>query len=116
VRIVYVEYAPAESEDWEFVLIENRGPGDQDMSNWTLSNERGDAYTFPKGFILPVDGSVRVWTKMDRIARSNCTGGVRRRPGITPATPLRSGMAMARQWTGGVGRRHDRRCGPCHTM
>ncbi len=63
VRIVYVEYAPAESEDWEFVLIENRGPGDQDMSNWTLSNERGDAYTFPKGFILPVDGSVRVWTK-----------------------------------------------------
>ena len=68
VRIVYVEYDPAESEDWEweFVLIENRGPGDQDMSNWTLSNERGDTYTFPAGFILPVDGSVRVWTKSGR--------------------------------------------------
>jgi hypothetical protein len=66
VRIVYVEYDPAEAGDereWEFVLIENRGPGDQDMSGWTLSNDRGDTYTFPAGFILQADASVRVWTK-----------------------------------------------------
>lgn len=71
-RIAHVEYNPAGDEpdeehvidlDQELVTIENPGTGDQDMSGWTLNNDRLDTYRFPDGFILCSETSVRVWTK-----------------------------------------------------
>ncbi|MDY7078027.1 MAG: lamin tail domain-containing protein, partial [Chloroflexota bacterium] len=63
-RIIHVEYAPPGTAwDSEHVLIENQGINDQDMTGWTLSNEKANTYFFPTGFILPGKASVRVWTK-----------------------------------------------------
>jgi hypothetical protein len=63
-HIVHVEYKPPGSDlDGEHVIIENQGPGDQDMTGWTLSNEHANTYFFPPGFILPSDVSIRVWTR-----------------------------------------------------
>jgi len=47
----------------EYVLIENRGAGSQDMTCWTLYDKQKHAYFFPVNFILPGGASVRVWTK-----------------------------------------------------
>ena len=48
----------------EYVLIENRGAGSQDMTCWTLWDKpsQSHAYLFPT-FILLGGASVRVWTK-----------------------------------------------------
>ena len=71
-RIAHVEYNPAGDEpdeelvidlDQELVTIENPGTSDQDMTGWTLNNDRLDTYHFPDGFILRSETSVRVWTK-----------------------------------------------------
>lgn len=56
-----MEYGP-DLED-EYVLIENRGAGSQDMTGWTLWDEQSHAYLFPADFILPGGASVYVWTK-----------------------------------------------------
>jgi len=61
-----VEYNPAGPDlEGEYVLIENRGAGSQDMTGWTLWDEQSHAYLFPANFILPGGASVRVWTKSD---------------------------------------------------
>ena len=60
-QIVHVEYGP-DLED-EYVLIENRGAGSQDMTGWALYDEQWHAYFFPADFILLGGDSVRVWTK-----------------------------------------------------
>ncbi|MCX7680850.1 MAG: lamin tail domain-containing protein [Anaerolineae bacterium] len=63
IYLVYVEYSRP-GRDWteEHVLIENAGPGDQDMTGWRLGSDYFDAYTFPPGFILAGGASVRVWS------------------------------------------------------
>ena len=47
----------------EYVLIENRGAGSQDMTCWALYDEQSHAYFFPANFILAGGASVHVWTK-----------------------------------------------------
>ena len=47
----------------EYVLIENKGVGSQDMTGWYLTDDDDHYYFFPKGFILPGGVSVYVWTK-----------------------------------------------------
>lgn len=47
----------------EYVLIENKGVGSQDMSGWYLTDDDDHYYFFPKGFVLPGGAGVYVWTK-----------------------------------------------------
>lgn len=63
IYLVYVEYNRP-GRDWseEHVLIENAGPGDQDMTGWRLGSDYFDSYAFPTGFILASGTSVRVWS------------------------------------------------------
>ncbi|MCP4537351.1 MAG: lamin tail domain-containing protein [Chloroflexi bacterium] len=70
--IASVERSPARTEESnnsgrdlkkEFVIIENPGPDDQDMTDWTLNNERLDTYQFPDDFILRGETVIRVWTQ-----------------------------------------------------
>jgi len=60
-----VEYNPEDSLQGEYVLIENQGASDQDMTGWTLGDDQTNTYLFPSGFILPGGASVYVWTKDD---------------------------------------------------
>jgi len=70
-HIIHVEYNPAGLENpdpeaeiqKEHVVIENRGAVDQDMSGWTLNNNRLDMYQFPANFILRSRAIVQIWTK-----------------------------------------------------
>ena len=63
VRITHVEYNPlADPLVDEYVMIENRGFGSQDMTGWTLSDDNWNTYFFPPGFVLPGGESVLVWT------------------------------------------------------
>jgi hypothetical protein len=71
-HIIHVEYNPTGTEanedpiadlEKELVIIENRGPDDQDMTGWTLNNSELDTYRFPDGFILRSEASVQVWAK-----------------------------------------------------
>jgi hypothetical protein len=63
VRIDHVEWDPPGDEyEGEYVQIENRGPGAQDMTGWTLSDESNHVYDFPDGFSLAGAAWVRVWT------------------------------------------------------
>ncbi len=65
-RIASVEYSPAGSDlDGEYVQIENLGEGDQDMTNWLLTDDDYHYYRFPDDFVLPGGdtASVKVWTK-----------------------------------------------------
>jgi micrococcal nuclease len=57
---------PGPDLDREYVMIENRGPGSQDMTGWTLSDDSDHVYAFPDGFVLAGTASVRVWTKSGR--------------------------------------------------
>ncbi len=63
IYLVYVEYSRP-GRDWtdEHVLIENIGPGDQNMTGWRLGSDYFDSYAFPPGFILAGSTSVRVWS------------------------------------------------------
>ncbi len=61
--------------DGEYALIENRGAGNQDMTGWTLSDDRGQTYFFPAGFVLPDGASVRVWTRSDTDIESDLYWG-----------------------------------------
>ena len=55
---------PLDEYDGEYVQIENRGPGNQDMTGWSLRDQGNHTYFFPEGFILAGGGvNVRVWTK-----------------------------------------------------
>jgi hypothetical protein len=66
-RIDHVEWNPPGPDlDGEYVLIENRGPGRQNMTNWMLSDDSNHTYSFPDGFILAGMAFVRVWTKSGR--------------------------------------------------
>lgn len=44
----------------ELVTLESTGEDVVDLSGWTLSNSRGDAFTFPAGFSLPARTRVTV--------------------------------------------------------
>jgi competence protein ComEC len=46
----------------EYVLIENMGGTQQDLSRWTLQDEKAHIYNFPQ-FELDAGASVKVWTK-----------------------------------------------------
>ncbi len=58
--VVGIQADPLTSPSDEFVVIAN-GAEFQDMTDWTLTNEAGDVYTFP-AFGMAADGYVRVWT------------------------------------------------------
>jgi hypothetical protein len=64
-RIAHVERTSflSFSEDEEHIVIENGGDKDQDMTRWTVTNDRLDTYRFPDGFVILAGTSVRVWTK-----------------------------------------------------
>ena len=64
-RIAHVERTSflSFSEDEEHIVIENGGDKDQDMTQWTITNDRLDTYRFPAGFVIRAGASVRVWTK-----------------------------------------------------
>ena len=49
--------------DREYVQIESEETVDQDMTGWMLEDSVGHTYYFPNDFILPIKGTVRVWTK-----------------------------------------------------
>ncbi len=59
-HIIHVEYAGFENEH---VLIENRGPGGQEMTNWKLYDENHNTYYFQAGFTLSAGRVITVWTK-----------------------------------------------------
>ena len=54
---------PGPGLDNEYVLIENQGPGDQEMTGWTLSDENNNTYFFLPGFVLRAEQEINVWTK-----------------------------------------------------
>jgi KAP-like P-loop domain-containing protein/lipase (class 3)/lamin tail-like protein len=58
IRIIQIEAGP-NSKD-EFVQIQNFGDLEQNMSNWTLTDQANHKYTFPNFVLLP-QTSVRVW-------------------------------------------------------
>ena len=69
--IAHVEYNPLslgpdddQTDDarQEYIIVENQGTGDQDMTGWTLNNDQFVTYAFPAGFVLRAGASVRVWT------------------------------------------------------
>jgi hypothetical protein len=64
-RIAHVERSSflSFSEDGEYIVIENTGDTDQDMTRWTITNDRLDTYRFPAGYAIRARASVRVWTK-----------------------------------------------------
>jgi hypothetical protein len=47
----------------EYVRIENQGPGDQEMTGWTLSDENNNTYFFLAGFTVRAGQVITVWTK-----------------------------------------------------
>ncbi|MCP4537352.1 MAG: lamin tail domain-containing protein [Chloroflexi bacterium] len=47
----------------EYVLIENQGLGDQEMTNWTLSDENDHTYLFLAGYTLRAGQAITLWTK-----------------------------------------------------
>jgi hypothetical protein len=63
-RIVRVEWLPV-GEEWgeEHIVIENQGADDQDLSGWTMNNDKLNTYRFPEGFVLHSQSQVRVWAK-----------------------------------------------------
>jgi hypothetical protein len=46
----------------EYISVRNSGDAPVDLSNWTLSNQDNEAFTFPEGFALPAGGLVTVYT------------------------------------------------------
>jgi competence protein ComEC len=60
-RINHVENAGG--LEGEYVLIENRGPHDQDMTGWYLTDADDHTYLFPVGFVLEDGDLVTVWTR-----------------------------------------------------
>ena len=66
VQIVRVEYnvrgvdTPANAY-LESVRVKNLG-ADQDMTNWTVEDSTGHAYTFPAGYVLKANQTVNVRT------------------------------------------------------
>ena len=64
VRIAFVQYnPPGDALADEYVVVENRGSGSQDVSGWTLSDDQWNTYFFPTGFVLRGGASVTVWTQ-----------------------------------------------------
>jgi hypothetical protein len=63
-HIVRVEWLPV-GEEWgeEHIVIENQGADDQDLSGWTMNNDKLNTYRFPEGFVLHSQSQVRVWAK-----------------------------------------------------
>jgi len=63
VRIAHLEYNPPGPDvPGEYVLIQNNGGADADLTGWTLSDVAYHTYRFPS-FVLRPNGYVRVWTK-----------------------------------------------------
>ena len=61
--------------EYEYVLIENRGPGDQELTGWILKDDNNNAYLFLPGFILPAEKQIIVWTKDGTSTESNLYWG-----------------------------------------
>jgi hypothetical protein len=63
VRIAQLEYNPPGPDvPGEYVLIQNNGGANADLTGWTLSDLVYHTYRFPS-FVLKPNGYVRVWTK-----------------------------------------------------
>jgi hypothetical protein len=61
IQITHVEYnPPGDGVAGEYVRIENLGDTAQPMTDWTLSDEAHNTFTFP-AFTLPEGGMVNVW-------------------------------------------------------
>ena len=65
VVISYVNYNPPGNDlegEGEYVVIENIGISDVDMTGWQLRDAADHTYTFPNGFVLKAGAEVRVHT------------------------------------------------------
>ncbi len=68
---LHIDHVERSDWDGEYVLIENRGAGNQTMTGWTLHNKTDQTYYFPTGFVLAGEARVRVWTKTGSDSSSN---------------------------------------------
>jgi hypothetical protein len=65
---VYIEITHVEGDPpgddvlGEYVLIENQGTANENMTGWKLKNEENDTFRFPV-FILKAGSEVTVWTR-----------------------------------------------------
>lgn len=50
----------AEDLNREYISVRNAGKAPVDLSGWTLSNQSGDTFSFPGGFVLPAGHLVTV--------------------------------------------------------
>jgi hypothetical protein len=55
----------------EWVSVKNNTDDSEDFTDWTLRDEGGNIYTFPDGFRLGEDDSVKVWSKDGTNSSSN---------------------------------------------
>ena len=63
IEITDLEYdPPGDDVLGEYVVIENQGTGNQNMTGWKLKNEENETYRFP-AFTLKAGAGVTVWTK-----------------------------------------------------
>lgn len=63
VRITHIEYnPPGDDVQGEYVEIQNQGENTQALTNWTLSDQAGNTFTFPE-FLIGSGQFVKVWTK-----------------------------------------------------
>ena len=63
IEITALEFdPPGEDVQWEYVVIENQGNANENMTGWKLKNEENETFRFP-AFTLKAGASVTVWTK-----------------------------------------------------
>lgn len=63
IEITDIEFNPPGNDvEGEFVVIENQGTANENMTGWRLRNEEGETFRFPT-FILKAGAGVIVWTK-----------------------------------------------------
>jgi Lamin Tail Domain len=63
INIAWIEYDPSGDDlAGEFVLLQNTGGSEADLTGWTLADAAGNTYTFP-AFSLAASAEVRVWVR-----------------------------------------------------
>jgi len=46
----------------EYISVKNSTDSPVDLSGWTVSNNEGDTFTFPDGFVLAAGGLITIYT------------------------------------------------------
>ena len=61
IEITHIHYGATIDNEW--LVVDNKGMNDQDMTGWTITNNANDVYQFPDGFVLLGDKIVRMWSR-----------------------------------------------------